>query len=422
MKKFKIFAGLLLLSSCTHTRNEALALIQIQDRNGLTETISNPDRLTNYQQADFLASQPYQKVFRVFKNEEGKNTSKITTYHPNGMLFQYLEAEEMRAHGAYREWFANGQQKVEATVIGGTADLSEGGQSDWLFDSLSKVWDEQGNLIALIPYNKGVLDGKSLYYYPTNVLERELAFEKGYLNGISTEYAPDGSLRQKTHYKNGIKDGECLIFFKENSLASIEEYSEGRLVDGKYYDLEGNFISQVEKGGGFQAVFENGELTLVEHRIGLPEGLVKKFNAAGEILRSFSMKNGMKNAEQIDYFLPSETQTQEPLPKLSISWKENAIHGCVKTWYSNAQLQSQRDYSYNIRSGPSLAWYRDGSLMLYEEYENGDLVSGQYYKIRKKEPVSSVIAGAGIATLYDESGSFLKKVNYLNGKPLLPEE
>src|SRR3990167_652761 len=174
--KRAIFFTLLILAGCHHSNNlEQLAFIQIQDRNGLTETISNPTRLQQYTSIDFASAQPYKKVLRVFK-EHGKNRSKITTYYPNGTLFQYLEAEEMRANGPYYEWFANGQIKIEAKVIGGTADIAPSSQSDWLFDGLCKAWDEKGNLIAEISYDKGALNGKNTYFFSSGCIEKVLPF------------------------------------------------------------------------------------------------------------------------------------------------------------------------------------------------------------------------------------------------------
>lgn len=413
-----------LAAGCHHSaQNESIAVIQIQDRNGLTETISNPDRLVSYQTTNFLAAQPYKKVVRIYKNE-GKNRSKIITYHPNGMPSQYLEAQEMRAHGAYREWYASGQLRLEALVIGGTADLSPGVQEDWVFDSLSHVWDEQGNLIAEISYDKGALSGKSIYYYPSGQIEKELDFQKNKLEGMAIEYWPSGKLKSQTECKKGVKEGRSLGYFEGGNIAWVEDYSDGRLRSGTYYNLEGESMGGVENGGGMQALFENGAMTLTEFKIGKPEGLVQKFHPSGEIQRSFFTKNGKKQGEEIEYFLSSELDTfpLKPMPKMSVYWNENMIHGCTKTWYNNGQLQSQREYARNQRSGPSLAWYRDGSLMLYEEYEEDKLVTGQYYKFQKRDPISSITNGSGIATLYDETGTFLRKLSYLKGKPVDPEE
>lgn len=421
MKRFLI-SILAIAAGCYHPPvQDTLALIQIQDRNGLTETISNPDRLINYETVDFLSSQPYKKVFRFYKKDQ-KNRSRITTYHPNGFIHQYLEAEEMRAQGSYREWFPNGQLKIEAKVIGGTADLTADAQEDWVFDSVSHVWDEQGHLVASIPYEKGVLQGKSIYYYPNEVVQREVPFEKNRLEGTLLEYWPNGKIKSQIAYKRGMKDGESQGFFEEGALSWKEDYSQDRIRKGSYYNKTGDLISEIINGGGFAARFEEGGLSFIEYRIGLPDGVIRKFNNNNELVRTFCIKNGMKQGEEIEYFLASETEGGSPIHKLSIQWNENRIQGCVKTWYNNGQIQSQREYSRNQRMGPSLAWYRDGTLMLYEEYEEDRLISGQYYKIQKKEPVSSVAGGNGLATLFDQNGIFLRKVYYQKGKPVDPEE
>ena len=419
-----VFLLLFLAAGCSQKFvEEPLVFIQIQDRNGLTETINHPERLSGYESTDFFASQPYQKVLRMYKTE-GKNRSKITTYHPNGIIYQYLEAEEMRAHGAYQEWFANGQKRIDAKVIAGTADLSEGTQKDWIFDEESKVWDEQGNLIAHIPYEKGVLQGKSLYYYPSGVLEKEMLFEKNKPHGLSVEYWPSGSPKEKTDYVKGQKEGESLGFFENGALAWIEEYEADRLKKGSYYNPEGDLLSEIDKGGGFKVRYEEDGVLFIEHKVGLVSGEVRKTTWDGELLRTLFLKNGVKEGEEIEYFLSSDLEENStlPLPKLSVHWHEHKIHGCVKTWYNNGNLQSQREYCRNQKMGPSLAWYRNGALMLYEEYENGHLVMGQYYSIHQKEPISSVLDGTGIATLFDEKGGLVRKVQYVKGVPVEPED
>ncbi len=422
MKHIFIFC-LFALAGCHHANlPDPLSLIQIQDRNGLTETVSNPDRITAYEKIDFLTSQPYKKVLRVYKLG-GKNHSKITTYHANGMLSQYLEAKEMRAHGAYREWYPNGQIRIEANVIGGTADVTGGAQRDWLFEGASQVWDEMGNLIALIPYEKGVLNGTSIYYYPSGQTEREVPFIDDQIVGEVVEFFSEGTLKSKSKYQKGVRWGETLRFFETGKLASIEEYTDGRLLSGSYYDAQGDLVSEVQNGGGFQAIFEMGLLTTIEHKMGEPEGVIQKFSKSREPHRIFHIRNGNKSGEEVEFYLSSEVEipTTKPIPKMSVNWSGNTIQGCAKTWYPNGNLQSQREYTRNVRSGPSLAWYRDGSFMMVEEYAEDRLISGQYFKLNKSEPVSSIVNGNGVATLFDEFGTFLRKVVYQKGKPVEPE-
>ena len=83
---------------------DKISSIQLIDRNGINETISNQDRVALLRKADYLRSQPYQKVVRTYRpNDEGKIASKMTTYHENGEIWQYLEAQGGRAHGEYKE-------------------------------------------------------------------------------------------------------------------------------------------------------------------------------------------------------------------------------------------------------------------------------------------------------------------------------
>ena len=418
---------LLITTGCNRTEiNDSIVAIQIQDRNGLTETISTPERLENYNQIDFMTAQPYKKILRIYRNK-GKSHSKITTYHPNGGIWQYLEAEELRAHGAYKEWFANGHQRIEARVIGGTADVAQGAQSDWLFHGISRVWDEQGRLVAELPYNQGVLDGISLYYFPTGTIEKELPYQNHILEGTSIEYYPNGEIRAKTSYKQGNKEGLSAGYFQNRQIAWEEEYRDNLILKGSYYNTKGELLSKVDEGSGFRALFDGDTLSyLIQIQQGFAEGGVKQFTNKGDLQAIYYIKNGKKYGTETIYYLPQERGDHSSKtalqPKLSINWEDNCVHGSVKTWYNNGQLQSQRDFCRNKKMGPSLSWYRDGSLMLVEEYDEDKLLKGQYYKKNGLDSISSVINGSGIATLYDENGVFLRKVSYIKGDSVDPND
>jgi antitoxin component YwqK of YwqJK toxin-antitoxin module len=405
------------------TLESPLISIQIQDRNGLTETISIPDRLETFEKLDFLSSQPYKKVLRVFK-KEGKSAGIITTYHPNGLPWQYLEVQDMRALGAYKEWHQNGKLRIEASVIGGTADIIPNAQKDWLFDGEAKILDDQGRLQAQISYQKGMLEGISIYFYPNGQIQKRSPYRQNRLEGEELEFYQDGQLFSKTAYRMGIKNGESLGFWPKNQNRWIEVYQEGLLLKGQYFSTDGSILSEVNEGFGFQSIFQDSNVShMVEYRRGSAEGLVKKFSPNGELKTAYRIKNTLKQGEEMEYYSQREKEdgTQEFLPKLSIPWENNAINGIVKTWYPNGKLRSQKEYSRNKKNGSSLAWYKDGGLMYMEEYEEDTLVSGQYYKKNQKEPISTISNGNGTATLYDEQGMLSRKVQYIKGKPIDPE-
>ncbi|HSX12858.1 MAG TPA: hypothetical protein VLE96_00335 [Chlamydiales bacterium] len=414
MRIFIVF--ILLFSSCYRAKEETMVAIQIQDRNGLTETINSSDKLETYCRTNFLSAQPYKKVLRVYRNN-GKSQSKITTYHPNGTVWQYLEAEELRANGCYREWYPNGQQRIEAIVIGGPADVTQAAQKEWLFEGICQVWTDQGQLLASLPYRNGALEGKSFHYYPSGSLQKEQPYTNHLLDGISFEYFPNGEIRSKTSYKKGMLEGKSQGFYSTKDIAWEEEYRENLLINGTYFNLSKETICDVLDGNGSRAIFEGDNLThLVQIQQGFAQGGVKQFSPKGDLISTYTIKNEKKTGTETMYYRLSETNSKVPVPKLSVNWHDNGIHGTVKTWYDNGQLQSQRDYCHNKKMGPSLSWYRDGSLMLVEEYDEDKLVKGQYYKKNALDSISSVLNGNGIATLYDENGVFLRKTNYAKGE------
>ena len=165
-----------------------LSSVQIIDRNGFSENITAKEKLDAFENVNFLASQPYKRVLRVYDTDrEGTTRSFLTTYFENGQIKQYLEIKNARAYGLYKEWYATGQIKVKTHVIGGPPDLSPLAESQWVFDGLSIAYDEDGHQIAKINYKKGSLDG------------------------MAETYSSSGAILSKTPYKNGSIEGSELV-------------------------------------------------------------------------------------------------------------------------------------------------------------------------------------------------------------------
>jgi len=424
-----ILSVVFLFFGCSHYNSngsqDELVMIQTTDRNGITETISSKDKLKKMKAVNFSKPQPYKKVLRVFdKRKNANNFSVITSYHPNGNIFQYLEVEKARAKGYYREWFSNGTQKVEAIVIGGPADLSFSSQKEWLFDQTCFAWDETGKLVSKISYNQGILDGPSSYYHPNGSMQKVIPFKNGKIHGDLVEKNPDENIILKTHFENGKKEGPSFGYWENGKVKFLEEYNQDKLIDAQYYDKTNRLVAYIKGGNGNKATFEDGVLlSLIEHRDGFAEGKVETFSPDGQLISTYFFKNEKKQGEELVYFLQEEIDPQikkamsKALPKLSLTWDRGVLHGTMKTWYNNGQLESQRQMSKNKKNGTNCAWYKDGSLMMIEEYEEDILLKGRYYKPNCNKPVSTIENGMGIATLYDNKGIYLRKVKYIKGKP-----
>jgi antitoxin component YwqK of YwqJK toxin-antitoxin module len=420
MKKFVLIMGLMLLCGCasrTSDNSGTIVSMQIIDRNGFTETISNKDRLSQYKSVDFSTPQPYQKVLRVFgRNPSGQNSSKITSYHENGHVWQYLEVVDGRAHGIYREWFPNGRLNIEANLIEGVADIHDLAQATWVFEGACKVWDEQANLTAEFTYEKGLLHNTARYFFPSGKLQKLIPYEQGETHGKVQVFDENENLIEEIPFVHGEKDGPATAFWSPGHFLSQELFEQGRLVSAFYHDSDGNCVAEIKAGTGKQAQFMDGQLhSLITFSRGIPEGEVQIFCPNGTLKCTYIVKEGKKQGEEWEYY-PSEKEAG-PLPKICLHWNEDQIQGQVKTWYPSGQIESQREINGNKKQGTSFAWYKNGDVMLVEEYENDLLLKGTYYKKGDKKAVSRIDAGKGIASLYSSDGIFLKKVTYEKGKP-----
>ncbi|MCC5832182.1 MAG: hypothetical protein JJU12_03975 [Chlamydiales bacterium] len=388
--------------------------INIIDRNGMSETISSKERLSAFEKTDFLSPQPYQKVLRVFgRNKKGDVRSCITSYHPNGQPKQYLDALNNRAFGGYREWFPNGQLKIDAWVIGGNADLNTSAEQSWLFEGRNRVWNEDGILIAEIPYYRGELHGQALYYHDNGSVWKVTPYYNGLLHGTQQIFLDNGTPFQTVDYRSGKKEGFSVRYWGSMQVAYQEEYTDDLLMEAQYFDAYGRKVSEIRGGKGVRAVFGKNELQeLQEYENGIQEGEVRVFDELEQLIRVYHVKNSVKHGEEIDYF-PNTTQT-----KLLLSWNDGVLQGCIKTWYENGNPESQREISANKKNGLLTGWYRNGALMLVEEYDNDKLLKGEYYRLGESVPVSKIERGSGIATLFTPEGTFSRKVYYQDGKPI----
>lgn len=406
---------IILLSLCMvacHHDFSKVTSINIIDRNGMSETISSKERLGALEKTDFLAPQPYQKVMRVYgRSENGDVSALITSYHPNGQVKQYLETQNNRAFGTYKEWFPNGQLKVEAKVIGGMADLNTQAEASWIFDGKSLAWDEDGNQLAQIFYHKGDLEGVAEYYHPNGKIWKLCPYQKNKLEGTQKIFLSDGTIFQTMEYVNGEKEGTSIRYWDLSHIAYHEKYKEGKLWEAAYFDLEGNTVAKIQNGNGKRAVFGKTLLEkMEEYRNGVQEGVVQIFDSMGLMVSQYSTLEGEKHGEEVDYMNGN--------PKLLLTWDLGVLQGIMKSWYENGQLESQREMSQNKKNGLLTAWYRNGALMMVEEYDQDLLIKGEYYRMGEKESISKVEKGNGLATLFSADGTFSHKVLYENGIPL----
>jgi antitoxin component YwqK of YwqJK toxin-antitoxin module len=291
-------------------------------------------------------------------------------------------------------------------------------EKSWLFDGPSYAWDEEEHQIAEINYSQGSLEGITTHFHPNGQIWKKIPYLKNQVEGVAEIYRSDGELLQQVSYSQGQKNGPSTRYWNPQQLAGQEDYSHGRLETGEYFDEHGNLITEVKNGTGYRPIFgKNHVQELQEFTDGSLEGEVKAFNQEGRLKRIYHIKNGIKHGEEIEYY-DRFFESSAPLQtKISFYWYEGKIQGMVKTWYPSGILESQKEMSNNTKNGVLTAWYRDGNLMMIEEYDNDKLVRGDYFKKEERIPISQVVDGKGTTTIFDADGHFMQRISYLNGKP-----
>ncbi|MCH9621131.1 MAG: hypothetical protein S4CHLAM20_05470 [Chlamydiia bacterium] len=417
MKKQKIVLLTLLpllLLGCRNSEKGNLVHLQIVDRNGYTKTINDREKMQTYEVADLKASSSHEKIVRVFdKNKQGI----ITAYHDNGLLWQYLETKANRACGVYEEYHSNGKISLQGQVIEGIADLTDEAKTSWIFEGECLVFDINGKLEAKIPYVSGLQQGIAQYFYSDGSLKKKVPFTNNKIHGQVRGYDKKGNLVLMSNYLEGQKEGEAFFNGSSEEGAYEEVYRNGRLVHGKYFDLDGKLFSEIENSSGIKPIFAKGLLIQTEeYKSGVKEGMITKFRKDRTVESKYSIKDNRKDGEEIIYY-PANLGV-EPIKKLMVTWREGLIHGKVNTWYANGVLESEKEMCDHKKEGTLISWYMDSSLMLVEEYRNDKLVNGKYLRKGDNVPISRVIDGIGDAHIYDKDGILLRKVAYYNGNPV----
>lgn len=396
-----------------------LTSLHLVDQNGFIQTIHSNDRLDGYKNINFMSPQPYQKVVRVYHTDENNGSKAyLTSYYKSGSLRQYLEVENNRAFGAYKEWYQTGGLKIDCIVVGGMADLSKESEKTFLFDQESKAYLEDGQLAAIIRYSKGVLDGDSYYYHNNGLISKKIAFKYGLKEGEEIVYNNMGSIISTYNYQNGKKNGEAFQYFSNGYLKSRELYSYNELKEATYYNIDQKEIASIHLGSGFIPIYEDDKIIrMEEYKNGYQEGLVEVYNSSGMTLEHYHTKNGLKHGEELFYYTNKDPQ---PSKKLSIYWFEGVIQGKITTWYEEGGLESIKEMCNNKKHGEFLSWYKNGSLMLIEDYASDKLINGSYFKINSLEPISKVVNGSGYATLYSGEGVLIRRILYSDGVSVIP--
>ncbi|OFY47723.1 MAG: hypothetical protein A2W85_13015 [Bacteroidetes bacterium GWF2_41_31] len=333
---------------------------------------------------------------------------------------------------------------------------SEGNRKNFLLDSIWRFYSEEGQLILEIDYEQGKKNGfRSTYQGNEIIRERfvqdvkqgesyvlsadlkiksKIPFVDGLEEGIARDYDTLGNIIQLVYYKkgyvvererinrtnsNGLRHGRWKWFFDDEIAVQKEGSYNNGLENGywKEYDRDGNLISATKYVDGEKQekaeelvkldmrtdYFPSGKTKVVSTytKDGIPEGVRREYNEAGEVEKSFIFRKGIIVAEGI---LTDDGKRQG-------FWKE---------FYPNGKLKATGIYMDDLREKVWEFYYQKGQLEQIGKYINGkpDSLWRWYHSNGKTLREEHFYNGLpdGVYSEFDDQGKLITTGEYLEGK------
>lgn len=193
----------------------------------------------NEEQGDFRELYPNGKVFRLISYLDGERVGPTSFYSPDSVMLYSLDYEKGSVGSIAIRNNQGEIEKINASVV----------HSEPL-----KSYFPNGTLAAIIPYSKGIMNGKLTLFYPNGNIQRERMFVNDYIEGVTTDYYPNGKLKNREEFVNNDLNGKYTSY-SENGIKQVEGQYISDIMTGTwiYYDASGKqkFMVEYENDLGY---------------------------------------------------------------------------------------------------------------------------------------------------------------------------
>lgn len=241
------------------------------------------------------------------------------------------------------------------------------------FDVSEKEWEERtrdGQVVSMLKngvkvtatYEKGQLHGPTTHTFPhSSVVEKLLVYGQGTL------------LKETLHDAKGMPIREDIYEFDNRTITtlwdekgvplSVEEFTGGHLVEGKYFSPDHELEAQVEAGFGEKTKRDRTGL-LISRDVIENGALIARstYHPNGQVHTISHYKDDLLHGEQLKY-----TATGRPL--MELNWQYGTLHG-NKVIYRNGIKVAEIPYSEGQKNGIELHYDDLGNLTAEIEWQN----------------------------------------------------
>ena len=167
----------------------------------------------------------------------------VTEYFKNGAIksqTHYIDGTRTETkrgikQGLEKVYYIEGGVAYQVNYVNNKRD----GKMTW--------WDKQGNLLKVIHYDHGKLEGWEITYFPDGKIKAKQLYKNDKREGLYKEYYDNGQLALVVPYKNGKKEGMQKEYTYDGHLYTEvlykNNYKEGKQ---KWYDKNGKVVKEEE--------------------------------------------------------------------------------------------------------------------------------------------------------------------------------
>ncbi len=299
-----------------------------------------------------------------YDSTSGQKTKDLTYFTDQTNLVQL--------NGYCANYYEPGSIKTEGTFIYGEKN------GEW------KFYDENGRLTSIKYFEKGLLSGPFLQYYPATAKK---AVEGNYKDhkreGVFRYYFPNSdSLSGVEYYKNDSADGHFVYYSKPGVVKTTGDYASGRMT------------------GEWRVYYNNGKIRSVENYLNdKKQGPAKYFDSiTGYVLQAGQYANDGPDGEWT--FFGEDTHQKAAVMHFANGMADGSINAYDKngrlvfkgnfsegqkngqwiTYYSGSNhIWTQTNFRKDTMTGESKILYESGKKMITQTYDDTGLKSSEKY-------------------------------------------
>ncbi|MCF6171768.1 MAG: hypothetical protein L3J66_12385 [Bacteroidales bacterium] len=184
------------------------------------------------------------KWIKTYYNGKVRYIGQFRDDRPYGEFMYFYESGALQAINAFSD---DGLVAESRMFHQNGAPMAEGRYIRQKKEGLWRYYsDIDSNLIAEENYRKGILQGKSVNYYPETGKPAEIfEFKNGKKDGPYLKFFPDGSKMTEGIYTNDQLNGPFTLYYPDGTIQLKGQYKDGLQVGNwSYFDEEGNEIGE----------------------------------------------------------------------------------------------------------------------------------------------------------------------------------